>query len=333
MNKNKMNTIFDSSSSSSSSVSLLSLSSITSMNVDLLIDSIKMFDLIVRECRNSNTNANTDVNNDYFKKRATDLVGVISFIMIEMLAYLVLNSMRALLSLVSIDNILNIDASHDDNNNINATNDNNDNNKKYELIVSSMRLLITSSSLLLSSLRADITHEISLAVRLLPTRYVTIDISQYLDRSLQKIPSLVINLDRRYDRWKMLLRTSEQHGIVPIRISAVDGLDMSISIPISDVSKIWDTTLNASFDNHCLEYIAQSMTDSERACAASHLMVWRLISKFRKTTINSNQLFRIPIDNDKIIDNNFDANGYGFSATGISNFTIAQETLLRSRLG
>jgi hypothetical protein len=214
------------------------------------------------------------------------------------------------------------------------TDNNNNNNEKYEIIISSIRLLITSSSLLLSSLRADITHEISVAVKLVPSRYVAVDISQYLDRCLQKVPSFVINLDRRYDRWKMLLRISEQHGIIPMRIPAVDGLDTSISIPISDVTKIWDTTLNASFDSHCLEYVSQSMTDSERACAASHLMIWRMISKLRKATINTNHLFRIPIDsNDKSIESNFDANEYGVSATGISNFNIVKETLLRSRYG
>lgn len=341
MGESNMNTIYDSSSSSSSSVSLLSLSSITSINVDLFIDTIKMFDLIVREYRSCNTNSHSNTNDDYFKKRASDLVSVISFIMIEIVAYLAMSSMRAFLSLVSSENLLNIDTnSNDDKNNANKDNSSNNNNKnnnmngKYEMLISSIRLLITSSSLLLSSLRAEITHEISLAVRLLPNRYVTVDISQYLDRSLQKIPSFVINLDRRYDRWKILLRTSEQHGIIPMRISAVDGLDMSINIPVSDVTKIWDTTLNAAFDSHCLEHIAQCMTDSERACAASHLMIWRLISKIRKGVISNNQLFRIPVDNnDKSIDSNFDANEYGVSATSTSNFNIIQDTLLRSRFG
>lgn len=133
-----------------------------------------------------------------------------------------------------------------------------------------------------------------------------------------------------------MLRLSDEHGISLMRISAVDGLDISgLSIPEKDVAKTWDSTLNASFDNRCLANKVMHMTTSEQACAASHLMIWRLISKLRKTLVSTNNVFKLPtvVINEKNTDDAYRDITYGVSATSVKNTNVFQETLLRSRLG
>jgi hypothetical protein len=48
------------------------------------------------------------------------------------------------------------------------------------------------------------------------------------------------------------------------------------------VSLHWDSTLNATFDEKCTINKNTPFTPSERACAASHLKVWRNIAKLRE---------------------------------------------------
>jgi GR25 family glycosyltransferase involved in LPS biosynthesis len=43
------------------------------------------------------------------------------------------------------------------------------------------------------------------------------------------------------------------------------------------IAMSWDSTTNAQFDKRCLINVATPMTPSERACAASHVMTWKLI--------------------------------------------------------
>ena len=58
------------------------------------------------------------------------------------------------------------------------------------------------------------------------------------------------------------------------------------SIPESDVALYWDSTLNNRFDSKCVLNKVTPMTQSERACAASHLKVWRTINKLRTQYFN-----------------------------------------------
>ena len=53
--------------------------------------------------------------------------------------------------------------------------------------------------------------------------------------------------------------------------------DASSLIPPEVVTMTWDSTLNATFDSKCFINVATPMTASERACAASHVMTWKLI--------------------------------------------------------
>ena len=114
-------------------------------------------------------------------------------------------------------------------------------------------------------------------------------------------PAYVINLDRRVDRWRHSLFKHSKEGFSLIRVSAVDGAavvnravyhdssgrgriddddaDATVNlIPECDVSRTWDSTLNSQFDSNCPPNHCIVSTASERACAASHLRVWRMIA-------------------------------------------------------
>lgn len=51
-----------------------------------------------------------------------------------------------------------------------------------------------------------------------------------------------------------------------------------ISIPLQDVTTSWDSTFNAKFDDKCIADKNTPMIFSERACAATHLKIWRMVS-------------------------------------------------------
>ena len=62
------------------------------------------------------------------------------------------------------------------------------------------------------------------------------------------------------------------------------------SIPESDVQLTWDSTLNNKFDPRCPVNARTVATPSERACAASHLRVWRAIAAVRGTKVAKSKL-------------------------------------------
>lgn len=98
------------------------------------------------------------------------------------------------------------------------------------------------------------------------------------------MPGLVINLNRRADRWQRFILSqsgsARSGGLLPVRVKAIDGADSSSgeSIPERDVSLQWDSRLNSQFDRRCISNSAMAMTSSERGCAASHLKAWRAIA-------------------------------------------------------
>ena len=53
------------------------------------------------------------------------------------------------------------------------------------------------------------------------------------------------------------------------------------------MSHTWDSTMNNMFDAKCAVNKCTPMTPSERACAASHLKVWRTIAHLRETLLYS----------------------------------------------
>lgn len=62
------------------------------------------------------------------------------------------------------------------------------------------------------------------------------------------------------------------------------------SIPESDVQLTWDSTLNNKFDPRCPVNTNTVATPSERACAASHLRVWRAIAAVRGIKVAKSKL-------------------------------------------
>lgn len=66
----------------------------------------------------------------------------------------------------------------------------------------------------------------------------------------------------------------------------IDGVSTDV------ITAYWDSTLNAKFDKHCAINTSTPMTPSERACAASHASIWKLIvemaGKQRRSSEQSN---------------------------------------------
>lgn len=94
--------------------------------------------------------------------------------------------------------------------------------------------------------------------------------------------ALVINLDRRPDRWLKVLRKCAQWRMSACRVPAVDGLmlkDHPDLVPESDVTVNWNTSLNCLFDAKCVSNTVIALTNTERACAMSHLTVWKAIHR------------------------------------------------------
>lgn len=117
------------------------------------------------------------------------------------------------------------------------------------------------------------------------------------------------------NRWKTIQNQCSEHGILPVRVAAIDARrgqvshsysrddsrnlynneaskDIVDNIPVEVVTMTWDSTLNAKFDKKCMINTATPMTPSERACAASHVMTWKLIYEIftKKCTPVSSEL-------------------------------------------
>jgi GR25 family glycosyltransferase involved in LPS biosynthesis len=122
-----------------------------------------------------------------------------------------------------------------------------------------------------------------------------LDISMWLNSIARRTPAFIINLDRRPDRMRTSVKMCNNLGISGIRVSAIDGNRMKsvsdinhndtiqdiLDIPDTDVTRVWDSTLNNVYDSKCTVNNFTPMTPSERACAASHLKVWRTIAAVR----------------------------------------------------
>jgi GR25 family glycosyltransferase involved in LPS biosynthesis len=99
-------------------------------------------------------------------------------------------------------------------------------------------------------------------------------------RYIDMIPVFVVNLPRRIDRWYHFHAIAQHQDLYPIRLKAFDAQceDDMQAVTENDVTRRWDSTLNHTFDDCCLPLANNEMTVSERACAASHLHIWRSIA-------------------------------------------------------
>eukprot|EP00752_Nemacystus_decipiens_P003624 g3341.t1 len=100
---------------------------------------------------------------------------------------------------------------------------------------------------------------------------------------LSRPPAHVINLARRPYRWKALSDVARREGVLLYQHVAVDALGVEVSslgtgkgfISDKDVTMTWATELNTMHDKDCEKATTVNMHPSERACAASHLDLWK----------------------------------------------------------
>lgn len=105
-------------------------------------------------------------------------------------------------------------------------------------------------------------------------------------RQLWPIDAVVINLDRRPDRWegaKARLAPLESSGCLRVRrFSATDGSsrDKLSTVPDSAVAREWTTDRNAKYDGRpgARPGVRLAMSPGERGCAMSHVRVWREVA-------------------------------------------------------
>ena len=128
------------------------------------------------------------------------------------------------------------------------------------------------------------------------------------------VPAFIISLERRPDRWRAISQLSAAAGLLTVPVRAVDGQLLGIAetsaiqgilAPVvaeallhgvqAAVRPTWDSTLNRRYDPQCFQSTEVPMTYSERACAASHVKVWRHIADLRQ------QLFGVYADATSVV--------------------------------
>ncbi|CAM9522271.1 unnamed protein product, partial [Hapterophycus canaliculatus] len=99
---------------------------------------------------------------------------------------------------------------------------------------------------------------------------------------LARPPAHVINLASRPYRWKAVADVARRQGVWLYRHDAVDAQVLEAStgatkgcISEKEVALSWATELNTIHDKDCEKETTVVMHPSERACAASHLNLWK----------------------------------------------------------
>eukprot|EP00931_Biecheleriopsis_adriatica_P103059 TRINITY_DN77948_c0_g1_i1.p1 TRINITY_DN77948_c0_g1~~TRINITY_DN77948_c0_g1_i1.p1 ORF type:complete len:277 (-),score=39.23 TRINITY_DN77948_c0_g1_i1:159-989(-) len=103
--------------------------------------------------------------------------------------------------------------------------------------------------------------------------------------SPQPLRTLVINLDRRRDRWEGIqvrLQSLKLPGSDLLRVERFPATDGKVDqVPENIVGKTWTTDRNAKFDGRqgYRAGVKLNMTPGERGCAMSHVEAWRVVAK------------------------------------------------------
>ncbi|CAM9306443.1 unnamed protein product, partial [Pylaiella littoralis] len=100
---------------------------------------------------------------------------------------------------------------------------------------------------------------------------------------LARPPAHVVNLSRRPYRWKAVSDIARREGLWLYRHNAVDWRALQASsggagkgfICEKEVATSWASELNTNHDRDCAKETTFDMHPSERACAASHLNLWK----------------------------------------------------------
>lgn len=108
--------------------------------------------------------------------------------------------------------------------------------------------------------------------------------SSLVPKGLAGISAVVINLDRRPDRWNRILRNLSEKApwLKVTRLSAVDGKADPPSY--KDVSRSWTTARLAKLF-HWYTTKKCIMSAGERGCCASHMASWKICAKQSKPLI------------------------------------------------
>jgi len=102
--------------------------------------------------------------------------------------------------------------------------------------------------------------------------------------SLRGISAVVINLDRRPDRWAGIQKSFAKHApwLSLKRLSAVDGSKAPPSL--KDVTTKWSTARLAQMF-HWYKSKTIKMSPGERGCCGSHIAAWKIAAKQSKPLI------------------------------------------------
>eukprot|EP00928_Gymnodinium_smaydae_P078999 TRINITY_DN6302_c1_g1_i1.p1 TRINITY_DN6302_c1_g1~~TRINITY_DN6302_c1_g1_i1.p1 ORF type:complete len:325 (-),score=75.87 TRINITY_DN6302_c1_g1_i1:100-1011(-) len=104
-------------------------------------------------------------------------------------------------------------------------------------------------------------------------------------RASLPLRTLVINLDRRQDRWravKAVLAPLETAGLLTVtRLPATDGLQSGGEVADADVGREWTTDRNSKYDGRqgARAGVKLQLTPGERGCAMSHVRAWRHVAE------------------------------------------------------
>ena len=151
------------------------------------------------------------------------------------------------------------------------------------------------------TVRSDILRDCVVLARKIPSKYLSQRVKEWVILSSYRLPVFVINLDYRYDRWKNTLIQCKENFLTAIRCRAIDGKNISKEgvterrncedeiVSENDVAWTYSGHLLSKYDPTIIDNKKIPTTPSERACAASHINVWRAISNFRKGTQKSNK--------------------------------------------
>ncbi len=262
-------------------VKSIQLFALGTVSPDLLLDACIFLDTCI-ETLTTGAFEDSDKLQVKLREICADLSSYVTIACIERMNFIVLCSLRSLLAVAS-----------------SSLNRLNESERKVllPLVHTTIQYMITTYSdfgLDVCS-RADIIHEIISAIRILKSEERTQEELHWASLQQTKLPIFVINLNRRYDRFNQMMKLCKEEGMIAIRYAAIDAKELVHSadkyhIPETDVVVNWDSSLNCKFVTNTFNSKTIPMTDTERACAASHLAVWRIIVDYRRNFLN------IPID-------------------------------------
>lgn len=118
--------------------------------------------------------------------------------------------------------------------------------------------------------------------------------------SLTRESVFVINLDERADRWEIMQKQFKSFDIDAVRVPAISASGPhKFERDEHVVRSTWNTSWNAQSDHRITPDQVLTLTDSEYACAVSHIKIWKLI-------VSKNLPAALILEDDAVLGKNFD---------------------------